>query len=109
MLAAGTFRHQADLKLPSTSVDKYGQRTGADTTVIAAIPCEIQQLTGLELIRARKIYAEATHSVKLWGDPSITITARHYLLFGARKLFVGGVVDRENTGVELELLCKEAT
>lgn len=104
-----TFRHQADLKLPSTSVDSLGQRTGADSTILADVPCEIVQLTGLELIRARKIYPEATHSVKLWGDPDIQITSRHYMLWGTRKLYVGGVVDLENNGIKLELLCKEAT
>jgi len=102
-------RHQVDIKLPSTSTDaRFGQRTGIDSTILADVPADVEQLTGLELIRARKIYPETTHRVTIWGDPSVRITSRHVVVFNGRNLYVGGVVDLDSTGIKLELLCREA-
>jgi SPP1 family predicted phage head-tail adaptor len=103
----GQMRHQVSIYLPSTSVDAYGRRTGSDTAVLADVPASVEQLTALELIRARQVYAEATHRVRCTLYPDHGITSKHYLKFGTRKLNVGAVVDAENVGVEIELLCKE--
>lgn len=103
----GTVRYQVDVWLPSTSLDARGRRTGDDTIVLAAVPAAIEQLTALELVRARKIWAEATHRVRLTAWPGHGITSRHYLLFGDRRLHIGAVVDAAQTGIDLELLCKE--
>jgi head-tail adaptor len=104
----GTKRHVVTVLLPSTTLDARGQITGAPTTVIEEVPCSIEQLAGLELIRAQKIFAEATHRVRMFADPDSPLTSQHYLLFGARQLNIGAVIDADNIGVEIELLCKEA-
>lgn len=104
---AGTMRHQIDIYLPTSSVDAYGRRSGTDTVVYENVPCSIEQLTALELARARQIWPEATHRVRITAFPSHGITSKHYLKFGTRTLHIGGIVDAENIGVELELLCKE--
>ena len=103
----GRVRHQIDVYLPSTGLDVYGRRSGTDTVIYAAVPAAIEQLTALELIRARQIYPEATHRVHLTLYPSHGLTAKHYLLFGSRRLNIGAVIDTENIGVEIELLCRE--
>lgn len=106
-LQPGSVRYQVDVYLPSTTLSDRGRRTGADTLVLAAVPVSIQQLTALELIRARRIYAEASHSVRMTVWPGHPITSEHYLLFGTRKLHIGAIVDAAQTGVEIELLCRE--
>ncbi len=103
----GRVRHQVDVYLPATGLDSYGRRSGSDTLIYAAVPAAIEQLTALELIRARQIFPEATHRVYLTLYPSHGVTSKHYLMFGTRKLHIGAVIDSENVGVELELLCKE--
>lgn len=103
----GAKRHQVDVYLPSQSVGRLGRRTGSDTAVLEGIPAEIEQLTGLELIRAHRVWAEATHRVRVTLYPGHGITSEHYLLFGTRRLHVGAVIDPTNTGVEIELLCRE--
>jgi SPP1 family predicted phage head-tail adaptor len=105
--ATGAMRHQVDIYLPSSSRDAYGRRTGTDTLVLQDVPCSIEQLAALELIRARQIYPEATHRVRMVLSPDNAITSKHYLKFGTRELHIGAVVDAENSGVEIELLCKE--
>ena len=103
----GRVRHQDDVYLPATGLESYGRRSGSDTLIYAAVPAAIEQLTALELIRARQIFPEATHRVYLTLYPSHGVTSKHYLMFGTRKLHIGAVIDSENVGVELELLCKE--
>lgn len=101
-------RHQVTIYLPSTTLDAYGQRTGADTEVLADVPAKIEQLDALELIRARKIFPEATHSVDVTLYPGHGINSRHYLKWGTRRLDIGGAVDVDGTEHEVRLLCKEA-
>ena len=106
---SGAMRHQVDIYLPSTTVDAYGRRTGADTLVLRSVPCSVEQLSALELVRARQIWSEATHRVRMTAWPSHGLSSKNYLKFGARQLNVGAIVDAENIGVEIELLCKEET
>jgi hypothetical protein len=102
-----TYRHVATIYRPSTSVDSRGQITGTATTLLADVPIEVQQLSGLELVRARKIFAEASYSVKMWADPDTPIKPKDYLTVGTKTLYVGSVVDPELMNRDIELLCKE--
>jgi len=103
----GRVRHQVDVYLPATGLDSYGRRSGSDTLIYAAVPAAIEQLTALELIRARQIFPEATHRVSLTLFPGHAVTSKNYLKFGSRTLHIGAVIDAENIGVELGLLCRE--
>ena len=107
--APGSARHQVDIYLPSTSVDELGRRTGSDTVALANVPAQIVQLSALELIRARKIWSEATHQVRLVLYPDHGITSKHYLKFGTRTLHVGAIVDEDLSQVVVTLLCREET
>jgi len=105
--APGAKRYQVDLYLPSTSLDRQGQRTGADTLVMEGLPAAIEQLTGLELVRAQRIWPTATYSVQLTAYPGHGITSKHYLLWGTRKLHIGAVIDTDGAEHELTLLVGE--
>lgn len=101
-------RHQVTITRPPTELDDRGQTTGDPTTVIANWPCEIKQLSGLELIRAKKLFAEATYEVRGYGDPGTPILPTDYVAFGSRTLHIGQVLDlSDETGIEIALLCKE--
>jgi len=105
----GTVRYQVDLYLPTTELDARGRRKtdAEDTLVLTALPASIEQLADLELIRARKQWEEATHRVRVTLWPGHAVTTRHYLLFGTRRLHIGAVVDAAQTGIDIELLCRE--
>ena len=102
-------RHQVTIKRPPTEdLDDRGQPTGDPTTVRESWPCEIKQLSGLELIRAKKLFTDATYEVRGYDDPGAPIAATDYIEFGSRTLHIGEVVDlTDETGVEIALLCKE--
>jgi head-tail adaptor len=100
-------RHLVNVYRPSTDVDDRGQRTGGVTEILVDVPCAIKQLSGLELIRAKKLFAEATYSVELWGDPDTPILTTDQIIWGLRVLHIGAVVDEEQTGVAIQVLCRE--
>ena len=103
----GSLRHQVDIYRPSASIGSRGQRTGSPTLLLAEVPCSIETLSGLEMIRAQKQFADATHRVHLHADPDTPLTPRDYLLFGTRTLNIGAIEDVDQIGVECVLLCKE--
>lgn len=103
----GTLRHQVAIYRPTTTLGSRGQRSGADTLLLSNVPCSIETLSGLELIRARKQFAESTHRVRMFADPDTPLTPRDYLIFGSRTLNIGAIDSVDNIGVEYILLCKE--
>lgn len=100
-------RHLVQIKLPAAAGGDRGQRSGSDALVMDAVLCSIEPLSGTELELARQKYASVTHRVCLFGDPSVPLTTRHYLLFGSRKLQIGYLGNAEETGYEYQLLCGE--
>lgn len=105
--AAGTLRHQVDVYRPSSAVDSRGQRTGSPTRLLRCVPCSIETLSGLELIRARKLLGDATHRVRFYADPDTPLNVRDYLVFGTRNLYIGHINDADQLGTIYELLCTE--
>jgi head-tail adaptor len=104
----GAKRYQVDVCLPAAgALDSLGQRKGSPTTLYASVPAAIEQLTGLELVRAQRICASASYRVTITACQNHGITSRHYLLWGTRRLHVGAVIDTDGTGLELQLLCGE--
>lgn len=112
LTAPGAKRHQVNVMLPPRAdqtggLDRHGQRRGTPTTVLANVPAAIEQLQGLELVRAQRIYAEASYRVTLTLYPGHGLTSRHYLLWGTRTLHVGAVLDEDGTSQDVVLLCGE--
>lgn len=104
-----TKRHVVVVKRPATTQDANGikDRDAAPTTLIAEWPCSIETLSGIEQIRARKMFADATHRVKGFVDPANPIRATDFLSFGSRTLYIGFVDNLEQKDLEYELLVAE--
>lgn len=102
-------RHRVTIKRPSTAKGTLGQRTGADTILLADVPCSIMTLAGNELEHARQTVANATHRVEMWIDPANPLTTLDYLVLSdGRRLNIGHVDDLDQKGLEYVLLCGEA-
>ena len=104
-----TKRHQVDIFRPSTELSGRGQPSGDPTTLFECVPVSIETLSGLDLWQARKQYAEARFRVKLNGDPNNRLKTEDYLVFGDSTLHIGFIDDKDQTGTDLTLLCKERT
>jgi len=106
-MRAGKLRHRVDIQLPSTTQGTRGQRTGSSTTKAESIPCSIETLTGRELELARQVVSNATVRVTM-RYPGITLTTKHFLMFGDRQLNIGHINDVDQIGREFILTCGEA-
>ena len=67
---------------------------------------EVVTLSGLELIRARQVAAEATHQVTIHYYAGLT--RKHRFLWGDVKLDINHVNDVEQAHREMVCICKEA-
>jgi len=104
-MRAGQLRHRLTLKSRSVTPDSYGQDITAATTQ-ATVWGSVEPLSGRELLLAQQVQADVTHRVRIrFHDgvhPKWTVT------HDSRDLHVLSVVDVEERGIEMELLCKEA-
>lgn len=66
----------------------------------------IVTLSGLELIRARQVAAEATHEVTIRYYKGLT--NKHRFLWGSVKLDINHVNDKDQRHHEMVCICKQA-
>jgi hypothetical protein len=109
-------RHHVDVMRPPPHQNQKGDSPGQDQCVIHEWPCSITTLTGRELERAQQIVATAELTVEGYGDPKKPIQENDYLEFvdgvkgtkdKPRKLNVMAVIDENQNGLKLKLLCGE--
>ena len=105
----GKLRHVVNIVQPSTTADSRGQRTGSDTAILSDVPCEIKPLGGREAEVAHQLYAGANAKIRLYSDPSITLTTKMMVVEQGtnRRFGIGYIKDELRIGSEVELLCTE--
>ena len=90
-----------------------GQTQGQPTQFMSDVPCEVKPLRGNEVAQARTVYAEATSTVTLYGNPGKLIQEKDYLTGGDLKnrvLSIGYIADPSQHQIgKIELLCGERT
>jgi len=104
-MKAGSLRHVVTIQEPVETQDEYGQ-TVTTWRDVQTVNASIEPLTAREFFAAQQTKADVTHKVRLRYVAGIVPTMR--LLFGSRVFHLGSVLNREERGIELELLCKEA-
>jgi SPP1 family predicted phage head-tail adaptor len=100
-------RHQCDVMEPSNALGSRGQEIGGSAIYIPSVPFSLETLNGRELEQARANWAEATYRVQMQGNPHKPITSSHWLKFGDRRLSIGHVIDEQQNGQLLTLICGE--
>lgn len=100
-------RHVVNVMRPTESLEGHGAIEGKPTIYIPKVPCSIETLSGQELERARQLVSTATHKVEMYGDPKKPLKRTDFLDFEGRTLEIGQILDKNQNGVELELICGE--
>lgn len=100
-------RHQVDVMRPPPNFGQKGNESGQDETITKDWPCSIKTLIGRELERAMQIVATAELAVEGYGNPNKPIKEKDYLQFGERRLNVMGIIDEQQNGIHVKLLCGE--
>ncbi len=109
----GAMRQLVDIHSPPTGRDALGQVTGDWTVTASDIPARYEQLSGLELERARQKYDQADYAVEIYRPTSFTVTAAMRVVtttaMSTRTLEIGHVGEGDDTLFKLVLLCKDVT
>ena len=105
-MQAGNLRHRVTIQQVTETRDDMGGVTQTWSTFAANLHAEIAPLSGRELLLARQVNAETTHRIRLRYRAGITPKMR--VLFGSRIFAIESVLDTEERGIEVVLLCREA-
>lgn len=98
----GDLRYQIDLIQPGVG---DGYDTTPATTVASGVWANVEDLSGLELVRAQMISAKATHRVTIRYR---AVSTSMQVVFGSRTFDIQGILDvGKPRGTWLQLLCAE--
>jgi SPP1 family predicted phage head-tail adaptor len=100
-------RHVVEIQSESASGDGGGGQTGpwASPAIVATVRARVEPLRGDERPRAMQIEAALTHRVTIRHRPDVT--ARMRLIFDTRIFNIRAVIDVQEQGRFLDLMCEE--
>lgn len=97
-------RQRVNIQTRSVPVDDFGQESETWATV-ATVWASVEPLSGRELLAAQQVQGETTHRVRMRYQAGVTTSTR--LLFNLRPLNIVSVINKNEAGAFLELLCTE--
>ena len=101
-----SFHQQVVFKSPSSSVDSYGQETGAETTE-ATRRATVRQMSGRELTAAAQVYADASWKVICRYESTLMSSHNWTITYGTKVLEIGQVVNVDERNRIIEFICSE--
>lgn len=104
-MRAGALRHRVRIQTRSATADNYGEPAQTWTTTHTDVPASVEPLSGREMITAAAVQSAITHRVRMRYAAGVDAAAR--VLFGTRVLDVQSVINVDERGRELELMCTE--
>ena len=100
----GPLRQRVNIQARSTTVDAFGQESETWATVYT-VWASVEPLSGRELLAAQQVQGETTHRVRMRFQAGITTS--HRILFNLRPFNIQSVINKNEAGAFLELLCTE--
>ncbi len=91
---------------PTEALDEYGQSKGVETHWFQ-VPCTIETIGGSEPEAGSQQQAISTYKIDMYGDPTKPLKQSDYLTLGPRKLNIQQIVDEQQNGIKLTLICGE--
>ncbi len=103
----GELRHRLSIQVESATSDGGGGMSDpwADPVTVATVWGKIEPLTGGERLHALQIEGRLSHRIVIRHRSGITAAMR--VVFGARAFNIRAVIDVDERGRFLELLCDE--
>lgn len=108
---ASDLKYKVDVVMPDPNSDDGYNTPSAPTVVIKGMWANVEDLAGLELVRAQMIADKATHRVVCRYDSRLE--SKQELMFGSRKFRIAAILDAATPGcgfnrnVWLNLVCVE--
>lgn len=104
-MRAGELRHRVTIQEASETVTSAGERSKTWNDV-ATVWAAIEPLTGRERWQAQQVMATATHRVRMRYRGDVDVENR--LVYGSRVLDILQVINPDERGRELVIICAEA-
>jgi SPP1 family predicted phage head-tail adaptor len=90
-MRAGDLRRRIDIQSRASTKDTFGQQVTTWSTLLAAVPAQIEALQGRELVAAQAMNSEITHQITVRYHP---LLADHRKVAGMRAIYVNAGVIR---------------
>lgn len=104
-MMAGKLRHRIAIEQVTSTGDGYGGRSEAWAT-FATVWAFVKPLRGHEYFQAQQMQAKVTHNIKMRYRQGVTHKMR--VRYGSRILNIVSVINPDEKGRELVLMCEEA-
>lgn len=106
-MRTGKLRHRITIRRVTHETTEWGDWV-EKTEDIASVWASIEPLKGDEFFAAAQMQAKVSHKVTMRGLPaSVRPTPRDRIIFNRRTLEIESVLDTEERGIELVLMCQE--
>ena len=102
---AGILRHRIDLEGIVSVPDGMGGSVDSYVAQFSDIPAAIWPTSTKEIVRAGAETMVGTHNVRIRYLPGVSAAWR--IRFGTRYFSIVSIVNHEERGVQLDLLCRE--
>ncbi|MFW6069656.1 MAG: phage head closure protein [bacterium] len=103
-MRAGRLRHRIILEDKTEVQDEYGEPDYTWST-LAEVWGAVEPLLGRQFLEARVQGQEVSHRIKIRGGVAVTPEMR--ARFGSRIFEIESVIDVQERGVEMVLMCQE--
>lgn len=97
-------RHLVTIQEPILTQNDYNE-TVETWQDFATANASIGPLSAREFFNSQQVQSDVTHKVEMRYVPGVTPRMR--LLFGSRALYIASVINADERGASLELLCRE--
>jgi SPP1 family predicted phage head-tail adaptor len=102
----GRLRHKIDIQIESTAQNSYGEQTQSWSNYLSSIWASIDPIAGKEYFASDKLNADVSHKIRIRFRTGILPKMR--VKYNSRYFDIISVINFEERGKELLLMCKEA-
>lgn len=108
-LRAGKLRHRVSIERLTETVDDYGavDRSSANWASIGTVWAAIEPLRGVERLEASQLKESVDTQITM-RPQSFSVNASDRVAFGSRIFDIVSVINPQEIGEQLILLCREA-
>jgi SPP1 family predicted phage head-tail adaptor len=103
-MRAGLLRHRIQLQSRTLAANSLGEPIETWSTY-ATVSARISPLSGRERWAAMQHAAETTHRIEIRAKAGIKAEDR--IIFETRTFRIDAILDKDERGIEMQLLCKE--
>lgn len=105
----GSFTHPVVIEQLVETLQDDGDtiRSWDEVTPPDGVYASIKPLLGREYFAADQMKSQVTHRINMWAFPGLT-PSQHRIVFGERIFEIVSVVDVQEQGRTMQIMCKEA-